>query len=83
MSGHPDEDPTVHVEKGIFINGDGSDAEEPLRIDPGTTDWSFETRGKPYDAVVTCILLRAQFHAPRQFKLRYEVFSWLGSKLSV
>ncbi|KAG2417043.1 hypothetical protein HFD88_008260 [Aspergillus terreus] len=70
LSGRPSEDPTVHVEKGIYINGDGGEAEEPLRIEPGITDWSFETRGKPYDAVVACILLRAQSLAPGQFELR-------------
>lgn len=75
LCGHPGEDPIVHVEKGIFINGDGSEAEESLRIEPGTHYWSFETRGKPYDAVVACILLRAQSLAPGQFRLRYEVFS--------
>ena len=64
--------PLVDEIEGIDINGVAKMSHEPLIIHPKTIR-SFEfvkTEGKPYDAAVGCILLRARVLAPKQFRLR-------------
>lgn len=74
ISGPTTHDDTVtpilaDVKKGIYLNGVGSGAHEPLVI--GSGSWGFvKTNRKPYDAVVTCVLLRAHALAPEVFSMR-------------
>ncbi|GAQ46927.1 uncharacterized protein AtWU_09285 [Aspergillus tubingensis] len=66
--------PLVDEIEGIDINGVAKMSHEPLIIHPKTIR-SFEfvkTEGKPYDAAVGCILLRARVLAPKQFRLRSD-----------
>jgi len=56
--------PIVDINEGIYLNGVGDEGHEPFVIGrkghPGFT----KTVRKPYDVVVTCILLRAYMLAP-------------------
>ncbi|KAJ6019690.1 hypothetical protein N7522_001757 [Penicillium canescens] len=54
----------VDLERGIGLNGIGDDGHETFRLcKPG--EWSFcKTARKPYDIVVSCIILRAWKLAP-------------------
>ncbi|PYI04727.1 hypothetical protein BO78DRAFT_431058 [Aspergillus sclerotiicarbonarius CBS 121057] len=79
LTGPTDDDneatpPIVDKKKGIYLNGVGEDAHEPLVIQ-GRKYGSFgltNTARKPYDAVVCCILLRAFMSAPGQFTVRSD-----------
>ncbi|RAK87743.1 hypothetical protein BO79DRAFT_21903 [Aspergillus costaricaensis CBS 115574] len=66
--------PLVDEIEGIDINGVAKMSLEPLIIHPKNIR-SFEsvkTAGRPYDAVVGCILLRAHVLAPKHFHLRSD-----------
>ncbi|KAJ5106871.1 hypothetical protein N7456_003546 [Penicillium angulare] len=56
----------IDAEKGIYINGVGDDSHEPFIIKKD--GWSFcKTARKPYDDIVTTILLRAYMLPPKGF----------------
>ncbi|KAJ5690415.1 hypothetical protein N7462_004807 [Penicillium macrosclerotiorum] len=58
------------VEKGLDVNGASDDAYEPLIIKPNGDDFFCKTARRPYDAVVTSILLRAFMLAgPKEFSV--------------
>lgn len=61
----------VDSEKGIDLNGVEDGAHEPFILcKPG--EWTFcKTAQKPYDVVVTCILLRIWMLAPKNIDLGY------------
>lgn len=59
----------VDIEEGIYLNGAQDGAYEPFIIskkDTGSFNFC-KTARRPYDAVVTCILLRAWMLAPDDF----------------
>lgn len=59
------------IEHGIYLNGVRGNSGEPLVIKGEKGSFNFiKTGRKPYDAVVTCILLRAYNLAPKVFSLR-------------
>ncbi|KAF7519554.1 hypothetical protein PCG10_009960 [Penicillium crustosum] len=59
----------VDSEKGIYLNGVGRNAHEPFILcKPGK--WTFcKTARKPYDVVVTSLLLRIWMLAPKNLDL--------------
>lgn len=59
------------IEHGIYLNGVRGNSGEPLVIKGEKGSFNFiKTGHKPYDVVVTCILLRAYNLAPKVFSLR-------------
>lgn len=65
----PASPPLIDFKKGIYINGVEPDNCDPLCLHPDGTSWSVKTASKPYDVVVSCVLLRAFLLAPHQFAL--------------
>lgn len=61
--------PLIDLKKGIYINGVEPNSCDPLCLHPDGTSWSVKTASKPYDIVVSCVLLRAFLLAPHQFAL--------------
>lgn len=55
-----------------MLNGVGPEGHEPLLIGKhGTSSEFTKTARKPYDIVVTCILLRAWMLAPNCIEVQY------------
>lgn len=62
--------PDIH-DKGIYLNGDPDNSHEPFELERCPMSMSFcKTALKPYDLVVTAILLRASMLAPGAIKVR-------------
>lgn len=63
--------PLIDINRGIHINGSPEEGFEALIIDrPSASRFNFcKTARRPYDLVVTTVLLRAYLLAPTQFKL--------------
>lgn len=61
----------INSESEIYLSGVGHDAHEPFRLcKPG--QWTFcKTAQKPYNDVVSAILLRAWMLAPKNLDLGY------------
>ncbi|KAJ5629499.1 hypothetical protein N7528_003156 [Penicillium herquei] len=60
-------EPLIDIKEGICVNGIGNAGHEDFILKDGK--WSFcKTSQKPYDDVVTTILLRCAVLAPNQFK---------------
>ncbi|KAJ5091917.1 hypothetical protein NUU61_006787 [Penicillium alfredii] len=65
--------PLADTTKGIWINGVGDNAHEALMIAYRKRLRIFvKTAHKPYDLVVTCVLLMANLLAPNVFRLRSD-----------
>lgn len=59
------------INHGTYLNGVPGNSSEPLAIQGQKGTFKFvKTARKPYDVVVTCILLRAYNLAPGIFSLR-------------
>jgi hypothetical protein len=76
LSGPTDDEDTItpviiDPEDGIYLNGIRGNAHEPFILrKPGT--WTFcKTARKPYDVVVSSILLRIWMLAPKNLDLGY------------
>ncbi|PKY07771.1 hypothetical protein P168DRAFT_313917 [Aspergillus campestris IBT 28561] len=64
--------PIATAKEGIYVNGIGADAQDPLCIRRDAMSFSVCTGGKPYDLVVGCVLLRAYLLAPGVVELRSD-----------
>ncbi|OJJ79253.1 uncharacterized protein ASPGLDRAFT_61989 [Aspergillus glaucus CBS 516.65] len=60
----------AYVDEGISINGIGDDAHEPFTWYPDRDHGGIKTAHKPYDDVVTCIMLIAYMLMPDAFEIR-------------
>jgi hypothetical protein len=73
QTGSDDTSPTLDVDEGIYLNGVTGNDYETLGIDVEGGDMSFcKTARRPYDLVVTAILLRASMVAGKAIRVRYD-----------
>ena len=68
----------------ITFNGVGDDSHETFSINSSETGFNFcKTNGKPYDAVVTAILIRAKFYFEGAIRIKSDGdwTDWEGGQL--
>ena len=69
-TGRDDTPPSLGVDEGIMLNGAPDDDFEPFHLDSDGGSMEFcKTARRPYDVVVTAILLRASQVAKQAFSV--------------
>ncbi|KAJ5587218.1 uncharacterized protein N7459_002983 [Penicillium hispanicum] len=66
--------PLADTQEGIHLNGVGEDSYESFVIDKSGSKRFCKTARRPYDLVVTTVLLRAKTLAPNDFNLSSDGF---------